>query len=305
MEFKIWLEQFETAFDFLLNKDYTDKSFNELLLDFEESGGKWIGSGKSGNVFAHPNWKYVLKTFVDDSCYLKFVRFAYKNPHPAFPKFYGLPHRILPQFKRQNAYLYYVRMEKLIPVQDKVLLNYVMWTYDSYHYLNVTQDEIDRNSSLKKAYDDQEDKIDNLRSQNIIFRKEGKPLINIPSRTIQHYDYNQNLANFTNTLNKYPQIKPLLQGYELIVKNNFQCASDMHEKNIMQRENGELVLIDPLWYGSNPYMDADRQRRMEIDDYDDNEPEMIRGGQRFKPKRLKPMQKKVNSLSKTFDDTPF
>jgi len=47
---------------------------------------------------------------------------------------------------------------------------------------------------------------------------------------------------------------------------NFKCAFDIHSGNIMQRANGEFVLVDPLWYGSNPYMDGMQARKMEIDD---------------------------------------
>jgi hypothetical protein len=179
-----------------------------------------------------------------------------------------------------------------------------MWTYNSSHYLSVGQDEINRDFAIKKAYDDQEEKFNYLRLKNLSLRSQGQAQFEIPPRSIRDYDYNKNLLIFADTLKKYPQIKPLLEGYEILLKRNFQCAMDMHKGNIMQRQNGELVLIDPLWYGSNPYADADRQRRMETDSMDqqEEEPEMIRGGQLPR----KPKKAKVPIRAKLLDkETPF
>ena len=89
-------EEFDKVSDFLLNPEHRNKTFNELLSEFQKSGGKYIGSGKYGQVFDHPNWQYVIKVFPDDPQYLSFARFAYKNPHPSFPKFWGPPQRIVP-----------------------------------------------------------------------------------------------------------------------------------------------------------------------------------------------------------------
>jgi hypothetical protein len=89
-------EEFDSVSDFLLNPEHRNKTFNQLLDEFEKSGGKFIGSGKYGQVFEHPSWKYVIKVFQNDPEYLSFARFAYRNPHPSFPKFYGPPQRIIP-----------------------------------------------------------------------------------------------------------------------------------------------------------------------------------------------------------------
>jgi len=97
MNFKDWLlhESFDSISEFLLNPDHKEKDWDELMDEFKSSGGKLIGVGKKGQVFSHPRWPYVLKMY-NDEFYTSFVRFAFKNPHSAFPKFFGPPKKVTP-----------------------------------------------------------------------------------------------------------------------------------------------------------------------------------------------------------------
>jgi hypothetical protein len=115
-------EAFDTVSEFMLNPENAEKNYEELVDEFKKSGGKILGSGSYGIVYHHPNWPYVLKVFSWDDPYLKFVRYAYKNPHPSFPKFYGPPQRVIPQYRRykDEAKQYLARMEKLEPAPSTV-----------------------------------------------------------------------------------------------------------------------------------------------------------------------------------------
>ena len=97
----------------------------------------------------------------------------------------------------------------------------------------------------------------------------------------------------------------MYQAIYIIETSGLEGSPDIHSGNIMQRQNGELVLIDPLWAGSNPYMDALAQQRMEYDGYDDygaDEPSQILGGELPKNKRIK---KKKPYKGEPFKGEPF
>ena len=75
----------------------------------------------------------------------------------------------------------------------------------------------------------------------------------------------------------------------------------------MQRQNGELVLIDPLWAGSNPYMDALAQQRMEYygNDFDREDEPLINGGELPKKKRIKKKKPVKFTSYNPNNDIPF
>jgi len=121
-QFFILSEAFDTVTEFMLNPQNSDKTYEELINDFEASGGEILGSGSYGIVYHHPSWPYVLKVFSWDDPYLKFARYAYTNPHPSFPKFYGPPQRVVPQYQRyrDEAKQYLARIEMLEPAPPEV-----------------------------------------------------------------------------------------------------------------------------------------------------------------------------------------
>lgn len=295
MEFKKWLEQFDNAFDLLLNKSYSDKTFDQLMKDFKHSGGKIAGTGRYGSVFEHPNWKYVVKTFNEDNCYLRFTRFAYANPHVAFPKFFGPPQNIIPQFKRlkNKAKIYYVRIEKLFPIEESLAKKIVDNIHSMSYYLDADQQHLQQQQQLKHDYDQYEI----LRSQSPIKTRSRNP--------INLHQIDQHLLHSVDLMKQHPEFKSLAEGWKILQKHNFQCATDLHSNSVMKRENGQLVWIDPVWYGSNPYIDAQAAQRMETDSWTDDEPseeDMIQGGKlpkKVKPKKAKPIQHFSNN------DVPF
>lgn len=313
MEFKTYLEAFERTEDFLLNKDYSDKQFFELLKDFEESGGKKIGVGKYGSVYSHPNWNYVLKTFEKDDCYLRFVRFAVKNQLSAFPKFYGVPKKIYPQYLRSSPLLYYVRMERLYPIENEEFLKLFTVYFRngaSNQFLNFNPEYAKWQKELKAKCDEDYEKKHQARKNNLPYTSDVNNCYDLDEMFLQQLEF----------IEKNPGLWKVIEGFKAMQKQNFKCAFDIHSGNIMQRANGEFVLIDPLWYGSNPYEDAAKARRMEIDDYsyddfDDllgllrrsrtsaNGLPLLKGGQR-KLKKPK-IKQQVQKASNYEDDAPF
>jgi hypothetical protein len=230
-------EAFDTVSDFLLNPEHRYKTWDQLMKEFEASGGSYIGGGRFGTVYDHPSWPYVVKVF-NDPFYLRFARFAYRNPHPCFPKFFGPPQRIVPFYTRGAAQSvqYIVRVEKLIPVKDQQMLKQFITLYDYAVYYLTSSDKGNR-----------------------------------------YFDSVRELFQ------RYPQLEKLTEAI-FLVQRNIHGAMDIHTENIMQRQNGDLVLTDPLWEGTNPYADARRAMEMETDPVYDEPPSNIVGGKMY-PKR--------------------
>jgi hypothetical protein len=166
LNFKEWLylETLGSVKDFLTDPQNKDKTFNELIEDFQKSGGKVL-NGKYGFVFVYPTWDYVVKLFSDDACYLTFARFAYSHPHPSFPKLYGPPQKIVPFYKREypKYYTYISRIEKLHPISTELAKSIYKYHYygaldassmnpDNF-YVNECLKFIEKNPNVKVLYE--------------------------------------------------------------------------------------------------------------------------------------------------------
>lgn len=256
-------EQFDTITQFLSDPKNKDVNFDDLLKSFEASGGKILGSGRHGTVYEHPNWPYVLKTFASDDCYLRFARFAFSNPHSAFPKIYDIPKKIIPQFTRPHSLstMYIVRMEKLYPIDEelaKMIIN---------QYGNIMMYKEDEANGFKRRKNAEE-------------------------------KYQTHWKQVENLLKQYPKLDKLFDGMYILEKHPFNCALDLGKSNFMQRKDGSFVFSDPLWAGESLWAAHDRAMRAEIGyDYDDyQEPKMVQGGKL--PKKERPVKpRKSNYLA--------
>lgn len=271
--------KFDTISDFLLNPAHRDKQFYELVKEFVASGGIEHNGGRYGTVFEHPSWPYVIKLFYEDACYLKFARFAYRNPHPAFPKLYGQPQRIVPFYKRDvsSRTQYVARMEKLFPIPDQELLRTIVDSeFLVYNFFN----------AKKLGHENQEVERDELVGTYGNRRME--------TRKVKVFQ------NAFDIFKKYPQTYKLFEGWYILQTNKVapNCSPDVHSKNFMQRANGELVLIDPFWEGGPPLgFDLGMKDDFSNDYYYDDEyvePKLLRGGEtRFPRQRNKKRQAPV------------
>lgn len=260
-------EDYETASELLLNPRNKNLTWSELLSDFEKKGGEVLGYGSHATVvLTHKNWNYVLKTYTNDEFYTRFVRYVNKNPLRAYPKFYGVPKKIVPQYARKTPYLYIIRMEKLSPINNETwkLLNDTINFGLSYMY-----HKIDGSNALLSEY----------------------------------YEYIEKL------IAEYPKLYYVYEGIYYIIKN-VAGSLDLHKDNFMMRNNGDIVIIDPVWGGSNPYADYDRAMKMETDSFDDGYDDfeeyrktLLKGGQIKKKKPKKPKEKFV--YYDDSEDVPF
>lgn len=279
MNFINWLESFNYPNDLFLNPENNEKSFEELFEELKKEGGDIIGSGKYGFVMYHPKWPYVIKILYNDDIYISFARFVYRNPHSAFPKLFGPPQKIVPNFKRfkYQAKMYVIRLEKLYPI-SKNLFDMI----DKYqnHFINYI---------IAKKQGTENEEVEVRLPRHL---RTGKPV----------FDKVHQFA--INEIDKNPKLLPFFEGLLIILNSELKGSLDFHDGNIMMRKNGDIVLIDPLWHGSNPYMDYLQQQKLEIDDIPEYEykPPTLIGGKL--PKKPKPKKFKPFVYPKD-DDTPF
>jgi hypothetical protein len=290
MRFKEWLcfESFDTVSDFLLNPLHRNKTFSELMGEFEKSGGTIIGSGKYARVYFHPSWPYVLKTYATDSHYTKFVRFAFEHPHPAFPKFYGKPQKVLPFYRRDRGAvsLYLVRMEKLERLNSELGVWLAKHMLDGIYYVRALRNN-EPLTYMASYYPGAKER-----------RKAEKAGVELPSHKEE-----PRFKNITDMIEKYPKLEKTFEAGLLLMENKVSEGSspDYHSGNFMMRRNGDIVIIDPFWEGSSPYADLLAQRELDMDvDYSEPDQDVI-GGQFPKKKRIK----KVKPYISNNEDVPF
>jgi len=278
-KFFFLFENFETVSKLFLDPAHRDKEWFELNKEFEKSGGRHIGSGSYGSVLTHPKWPYVVKMFPKDDPYLKFARYAYKNPHKSFPKFYGAPKKIIPQYTRSRGMgeVYLSRIEKLNPISKEIfhVLEKYKPIYNSYMYM------VNHNPNARRFYGT---------------------------------NYQNRLNELKDELKDIPEnIRSALDAMNIVNEagNKYEWgADDWKINNIMQRDNGDIVLIDPVWEGWNPHMEAERQRQeYDLADYDEDYPPMVRGGElpkKINPKKYKPAPPpQLKYPNPASDDYPF
>lgn len=119
ISFKLLLEQlrnpkeiglFKSATSHIKSVDSRDQSWQGTLPElFSKFGFHEVGSGKYGTVFIKDDYPYVIKVFMRDTAYLKWLNFCKQNPNNKYvPKIRGKVVKIGPTFMA-------VRLEKLTP----------------------------------------------------------------------------------------------------------------------------------------------------------------------------------------------
>ncbi len=200
--------------EFEFPEDPQKRTLGDLYNRFIQKGGSIIGAGAFGRVLTHPSWDYVLKVFdASDECYLRFIRYAMNNPKiPCLPKVIGKPQRILGNFQRDvtDEYIAFVRLERLYPLTPE--------------NEKIVMDNRLRNAFREYAY---------VKKAGMELSEEEEPEAwHVINKTGEQFPHAESLINVLKELVVDPKYK--------------NCIIDVHDENVMQRENGELVLTDPF-----------------------------------------------------------
>lgn len=104
------IDQFRKKVAHIDKVDTRDPSWMDSLHNLmKRRGFDLLGSGKYASVYGNANYRYVIKVFMKDSAYLRWVRFAMENKdNPYVPKIRGKVIKITPL-------IYAIRLEKLQP----------------------------------------------------------------------------------------------------------------------------------------------------------------------------------------------
>lgn len=196
-------------------KSMHSMSLDKLIQAFvEQTGYKELGSGKAAFVFKHPTKNEVIKFWVADKAYESFVNYAMANQNdPFMPKFLSGIKTIRAFHTRHGATpadIKYVRMEMLNPCKKFDWMGKV----------------IGPDSFLFKAKHWACSVGDPNRDAELIRGAYGPDATEMPD-----------------------SVKPFLQSLERVVKavkTGDNINVDMHSKNIMQRPDGQVVIIDPV-----------------------------------------------------------
>ena len=210
------IEEFlTTPREFSSKREMGDYDLAAVLREFNKLGGTLIGSGCYGKVLSHPSWNYICKIYSDDPCYTRYMRFCLQNQKEKFcPKILDKPRKILPNYTRMAATenLYIVKMEKLKPLNSVIsegLSGLYFSLNDSGYFENKNTMDLD---GLLQSYKNRYgptyygEIVESLAKDWIIYI--GKMIDSIP--------------------------------------NINECRFDLHSGNIMARNDGTPVLVDPL-----------------------------------------------------------
>lgn len=252
-------------------KHLYQKTKYDLFKMLDERGIKFIGGGQYGDVIAHPSWNYVIKIFSDDQ-YLSFVHFAITHPNKHYPKMMRNPlnmHAFYRRLRSDPNKFWVVKIERLYPITDQRLLTFLVRNLEqaACHAVNHSPDK----------YISEYAKL------------EG------PNGEIYTGDI------WTKVFESYPWFKSLCLAYAN-TWGHLKGSPDIHSKNLMQRANGDIVIIDPVWEGESPYRAYDKWLKTEMD-YQEDQTEVDGPAYLHKVHQLRQL---VNHSIDVFDDDiPF
>jgi len=121
------VDQFKKQVSDIKSVDTRNQSWHSSLSSLmSKHGFTRVGSGKYASVFKNTQYKYVVKVFMKDAAYFKWLEFVLKNRNnPYVPKIKGKVIKITPMF-------YAIRMEPLAPYKgsSEFMTHYSKWSRD-------------------------------------------------------------------------------------------------------------------------------------------------------------------------------
>lgn len=220
---------------------YRDKTWDEIFQTLKNSPHEIsvLGSGSFADVISSPEWKYVYKIYQRDSAYTSFIHFCTQhqdNPH--LPKILKPPKKLHAFHKRSHLssdHLYAVKLEKLYDLND---INYKIVEFVSdyaYHYTN-------SNHLLHDPFDPNSSRVAEYTLDDLI-----------------------------DMYPKYP-IRQLLDTIKQIF-SKCRFRLDLHDGNFLQRLDGTIVIIDPLYEPNDIPTSIDFIQNKTPDDFRDIKPQ--------------------------------
>lgn len=266
-------------------KRFHKLSWSDLEKMLRRFGIKLIAGGSYGSVFTSEKWDYVIKLFTDDLEYLSFINFVVKHPDKHFPKIVKRPlkmHAFHKRGERESNYQWLVKIEKLQPIENKQLLKFIVYELEHGAEVTVRNDKAELNDT---------------RFPHLLPDKQSAEY---PDKQAAEY------ISYKQLFETYPWFESLCKSYaKILLAEDIQGAPDIHGGNIMQRDDGTIVIIDPVWRGSNPYSDYQAWLASETDSYAyDNDDKQVSGPEYLNKKQAQP-ELAIKKLTTEWDDIPF
>lgn len=271
-------------------KRYYDKTIHDIAAELEQEHGiKFIGGGRYGAVYTHPSWDYVVKVVDYDPEYMGFVDYVIKHPNKHYPKIVKRPVKLRAFWSRHprdtNVVLDVIKIEKLQPVQDQNILKFIVENLENFS-----------TALYRKLH-----KPDLYKQYDMEVNPYGQTLLPTGERKA---------VSKEDIFREYPWFESLCNAY-IGIMQSVEGSPDVHAKNFMQRADGTIVIIDPVWEGWNPYKAYDEAMRAEIDTGSDEEPEYVSGPSHVVKKKQSEQHARVtqsvaDQLASAFDENiPF
>lgn len=212
----------------LLEWSDTSKKIKPYL---ERKGYKYLGAGVDQSAYLEPGTGHVLKIFgtqgnhlsEDHKMFFKWAKYCSKHSNnPYLPKFYGYE-----TFEFKGKLYLQIRQERLVKNSIDDFITDITQTVSSAVEMGDSFEEILQSIS----YD-----IDNEKQANL---------------SKKNYSLSGDLARYEQVLNDKGQIKQFKKFYKTC-KNLYDLGRengwhwDLHEANIMRREDGTPVIVDPF-----------------------------------------------------------
>ena len=257
--------------------------FNQMLKD--EYGIECIGGGTYGQIYTNKDWDYVVKVISgDDPFYLSFVDFVLKNPDPHFPKIKRKPlniHAFLRRHPKAPNNFWVLKIEKLEPIKPRSdLANFLVRNLETYA---VVQWQHENGYMSNEEFTRKYEKVYKYMPDGVVHKS----------------------MSYKDMFDEVPWFSSLCRAYMKI--NQAQLGSfDNHDGNFMKRKDGTIVMIDPIWEGSNPMKEFNRMMAIETDSngYEDDLPDIK--GPVYKKKQVTKEPPVVQKIVSAFDDDiPF
>jgi thiamine kinase-like enzyme len=201
-------------------KRFHEVSTATIFRLLKRHGIDFVGAGRYGHVFTSPKWDYVVKLFRDDPTYLRYVNYVLKHPNNEhFPKIVKRPLHMHMFHKRPESddKMWLVKIEKLEPVDENMAWFLGHVAADIAYYKITENPDIDKKLSA----------------------------VDLPDGTTAHD------MSYNDLLDECPWLGSLVDAWVQIALHAAKPTDhmDTNMDNFMQRKDGTIVLIDPMWEG--------------------------------------------------------